>query len=315
MGIDGYKPPLQGTMTDNLAETKCLALDRAQAIRLMIDGSERSAASFQESGQVLFMLNGWSDFECCRQAISVRQGEMMITRGGSAMRFATHNSSDSSPNRALVFSIREHLIRDFARKAEISISSGEDSMPISVRPMDARQRCYVESVLSLFEGPAGQDRGLVELKIMELLHILACGDAEALSGMVAPPGEARAGIRAAVEAHLRDRVTLNDLADLSGVSLSTFKRKFQDEYGEPPARWLRNWKLERARTLLERPDYSVMDACVSTGFENLSVFSRAFKRRFGISPSEARVLATPRLDVARRLEPKCKAVWTTLHTG
>jgi AraC family transcriptional regulator, exoenzyme S synthesis regulatory protein ExsA len=93
-----------------------------------------------------------------------------------------------------------------------------------------------------------------------------------------------------VEENTFNPVSLNDLAYLSGRSLSTFKREFKDVYNTPPLQWIRNRRLDRARELLTHSPLSVTDICFTTGFENVAHFSKVFKERFGISPSRFKQL-------------------------
>ncbi|WP_245592363.1 helix-turn-helix domain-containing protein [Ectobacillus panaciterrae] len=68
-------------------------------------------------------------------------------------------------------------------------------------------------------------------------------------------------------------VSLNELAYLSGRSLSTFKRDFRKIYNTSPMKWIRNRRLDKAKELLTHTSLSVSDVCFSTGFENIAHFS------------------------------------------
>ena len=91
-----------------------------------------------------------------------------------------------------------------------------------------------------------------------------------------------------IEKNLMNPVSLNDLAYLSGRSLSTFKREFQAIYNEPTFQWIRNRRLEKAQELLIHSGLSVTDVCFATGFENIAHFSKVFKNKYGIPPSQAK---------------------------
>ena len=83
-------------------------------------------------------------------------------------------------------------------------------------------------------------------------------------------------------------LTLEQLAHYTGRSLSVFKRDFADTFeGETPARWIIRRRLEEAMILLKKgvPASSVY---LKVGFKNLSHFSTAFKRQFGILPTQAK---------------------------
>ncbi len=78
---------------------------------------------------------------------------------------------------------------------------------------------------------------------------------------------------------------MQDFANLANRSLSTFKRDFKKHYQTTPGKWLTNRRLQRAKAFLETTDKTIGQVVYECGFENLSHFSRVFKKKFHISPS------------------------------
>ena len=79
-------------------------------------------------------------------------------------------------------------------------------------------------------------------------------------------------------------ISLEELAYLSGRSLSSFKRDFQSIYNTTPAKWIREKRLSKAHQMLQSSQMSVAEVAYSLGFENPTHFSRIFKQQYGISP-------------------------------
>ncbi|NDV83136.1 AraC family transcriptional regulator [Bacteroides sp. 51] len=79
---------------------------------------------------------------------------------------------------------------------------------------------------------------------------------------------------------------LNRYAYLTGRSLATFKRDFSKIFASSPQRWLTLKRLEYAHFLISEKGLRPSDVYVDSGFENLSHFSNAFKKRFGYNPSQ-----------------------------
>jgi AraC family transcriptional regulator of arabinose operon len=79
----------------------------------------------------------------------------------------------------------------------------------------------------------------------------------------------------------------------AGVNLSTSRlaHLFRDETGCSPGRYLRDLRLERARTLLEETTLSVKEIMASVGINDPSHFSRDFARRYGVPPRRVRARA------------------------
>ncbi|MBN9385983.1 MAG: helix-turn-helix transcriptional regulator [Chitinophagaceae bacterium] len=95
-------------------------------------------------------------------------------------------------------------------------------------------------------------------------------------------------IRKAVEAHVITGVSLEELAFICNLSVSTFKRRFLAIYGVAPGKWFLQKKMEWAKELIlqggERPG-EIYD---KLGYESHSSFSQAFKQYFGVTPRELR---------------------------
>lgn len=88
--------------------------------------------------------------------------------------------------------------------------------------------------------------------------------------------------------HCFSNLSLNELAKLSGRSLSTFNRDFRKLYNVPPHSWLLRKRLFKARELLLTTTKKSSDISTELGFKDLAHFSRVFKKEFNKSPSELR---------------------------
>lgn len=81
-------------------------------------------------------------------------------------------------------------------------------------------------------------------------------------------------------------MTLNDAAKAACLSPYHFHRSFREAFGEPPMRWFRQRKLEKARELLRSGQCNVSDAAYRSGFSDVAAFSKAYKKVMGQNPSE-----------------------------
>jgi len=80
-------------------------------------------------------------------------------------------------------------------------------------------------------------------------------------------------------------VGIERFAFLTGRSLSAFKRDFKKTFNETPNRWLTRRRLQEARFLIEEKKQRPIDIYLDLGFEDLSHFSFAFKKEFGVPAS------------------------------
>jgi AraC-like DNA-binding protein len=81
-------------------------------------------------------------------------------------------------------------------------------------------------------------------------------------------------------------LTLNEIARLSGRSLSSFKRAFQEEFETSPAAWIKQKRLEHAVFLLKNTTQNISEISMEIGYESISHFIKAFKEKFGVTPKQ-----------------------------
>ena len=79
-------------------------------------------------------------------------------------------------------------------------------------------------------------------------------------------------------------LSMAELASYTGRSLAAFKRDFRKISSLPPQKWLIQKRLEEARRKIEGEGRKISDVCFEVGFKNLSHFSTAYKRQYGVSP-------------------------------
>jgi AraC-like DNA-binding protein len=89
-----------------------------------------------------------------------------------------------------------------------------------------------------------------------------------------------------ITAHIDSNLSLNELAYLCNLSLSTFKRKFAAVFNDSPTKWIRQRRMEHAAFLLKHNKERVSDIYLRFGYENHSSFSQSFKMIYGVSPKE-----------------------------
>lgn len=84
--------------------------------------------------------------------------------------------------------------------------------------------------------------------------------------------------------HYEKPLTVEAVARELSVSYSSLYRSFMKRFGCSPKRFLLEYRIERARLLLETGRHSVHEVSNSVGFEDPFYFSRAFKEVVGESP-------------------------------
>jgi len=93
-------------------------------------------------------------------------------------------------------------------------------------------------------------------------------------------------IRQAITANIYNAMTVEELAFLCHMSLSTFKRRFSKIYMTSPNKWLLEKRMQRAARLLKEGERKASEIYLELGYENLSSFIQSFKQIHGITPKQ-----------------------------
>jgi len=84
--------------------------------------------------------------------------------------------------------------------------------------------------------------------------------------------------------HLTENLSIDDLANRFYISKYHMMRRFKEETGYTIHNYVSEKRLLLAQQLLSQ-GRSLTDACYESGYQDYSTFSRAYKKRFGHSPS------------------------------
>jgi AraC family transcriptional regulator len=98
----------------------------------------------------------------------------------------------------------------------------------------------------------------------------------------------RRRLREYIENHLGQTLTLGELAGVAALSEFHLARMFRTSFGLPPAAWIAQQRLERARTLLRSTALPLAQVAEQCGYANASHFSHRFRESVGVAPTTFR---------------------------
>jgi len=167
------------------------------------------------------------------------------------------------------------LLTALPELVEVTLSDNPDSIAIvkMMRSEISKRRCGVDTILNR----------LSEVLMVRIMRAqIELGSTE--PGLLAGLSDERLS-RAIVAIHDEPgRGWRNEnLAQIAGMSLSRFAEAFLTEVGEPPAAYLRRWRLTLARQDIVK-GHRVDSVARRYGFSSPEGFTRAFKRHFGQTP-------------------------------
>ncbi len=93
-----------------------------------------------------------------------------------------------------------------------------------------------------------------------------------------------------ISANLDEDITLNQLAQVAGLSVFHFARTFTRTMGVSPSRYVSRMRLEKAMAEIAAGRSSLAEIAFNAGFSSQASFTRAFCRVTGLTPGEYRTL-------------------------
>ena len=168
------------------------------------------------------------------------------------------------------------------------------------RRLDLKASELLTEVLNLYTLP-GENRTKSGLELSHilshlLLHLAGAPEIAEERRDIHSSDDARdvilEGINTYVRAHLREAVTIGDLATDLGYSVSHLRAVFRDRLGVSLGRYIRESRLSQAAQLLQAGEMNVSEVGEACGFESLFAFSRAFRKAYSVPPRTYRNLVS-----------------------
>lgn len=173
---------------------------------------------------------------------------------------------------------------------DLSLAHFKPNYNVNKMTMDSMLKIFMDGIDFLLENPQVCNNELILLKLKELLLLLAQSEqvpsVQHFIASLFQPYEY--DFRATILQNSTSNLSLPELAKLCNMSLATFKRRFNAVFGESPAQYLLKTKLQKASTMLSntKEQLRIADIAYDCGFDTVTHFNKAFKKQYGLSPTE-----------------------------
>jgi AraC family transcriptional regulator, exoenzyme S synthesis regulatory protein ExsA len=267
--------------------------DRSLIEKVIITPPFRFSTNFQDEACFIYFLGGKTKINSPYEQKEIEHEESVVLKCGSyfadLLKYNTVQSYE-----ILVFHLYPDLLRKIYKHQIPAFIKSTENKPFihKVFPHDIIKK-FIESLYFYFDNPELVNDELLELKIKELVLLLVqTKNAESIVSLFSDLFTPRnLNIKEVVNNHLFSNLSIDDLANLSNLSVSTFNRTFQSMFNNTPANYIKIKRLERAKELLSISSLTVSEIAFQTCFNDLAHFSRSFKTAYNCSPSEYRLNA------------------------
>jgi AraC-like DNA-binding protein len=205
----------------------------------------------------------------------------------------TGHAVDAAPGRPTLgfgMTLEPAAVAELLLQAEpgsLPRSSGTAHLGIAVSDAPAELLDAIVRLLRLLDRPRDR-KALVPLVEREILWRLMTGEQGEVVRQLGLADSSLTHIRGAVR-WIRENYTrpfrVEEVAQLSGMSVSAFHRNFQSVTAMTPIQFQKHIRLQAARLLLANRPNDITGVGHSVGYDSAAQFSREYRRQFGAPPS------------------------------
>jgi AraC-like DNA-binding protein len=242
----------------------------------------REAESFVPFHVFTHVIAGTLRLRLGNELINIQPGESILLKRNQLVK-ATKLPPEQGDFKSMSVYLDEPALRAFSEEFHIAPGKPYDGPSFFKLHKDPMYDSYVESLWSYLSEPSNE--ALTSLKVKEAILLLLKIDNNVRSMLFDFNNPSRIDLETYMNNNYTFNVDLKRFAYLTGRSLATFKRDFDKVFHTSPSRWLQQRRLQEAYRLIKDQKRRPSDVYLEVGFEDLSHFSFAFKKSFGVAPS------------------------------
>jgi AraC-like DNA-binding protein len=241
---------------------------------------------FFEEHAIVYVLEGEKKFISPTQDIHVQKGQILFFQRGC---YSMNESIDSN-YRSLVFFFPESLLKEFVAQNLPLFEDSTEGPFEQILSLESNENFdkFVDSLIPFFSARTNLMNQFLKLKFNELmLHLIELDRSNQFRRTLFKIYQGqKIDLAYLLETYYLKPLSIEELARISGRSLSVFKRDFEQQFHTSPAAWIRNKRLEYASFLLQNTSKNVSEISLEIGYESVSHFIKAFKEKYGFTPKK-----------------------------
>jgi AraC family transcriptional regulator, exoenzyme S synthesis regulatory protein ExsA len=253
-----------------------------------VDKSAGKQTGFLVEHTLFFIIQGEKLLHLPDKTITIRNNELILLKKGIYV--ISENIPEGGAFEALMIFVSDKFLKEFYYNT-IATEPREitDTSLVIFQTNDILDSFKLQ-YLHYFGKSFKILKQILHIKLYEIFLLLLStkNKKEVLSFVQSLVDNKKTDLDFIVQKYLFQCVTVNELANLSGRSLATFKRDFQKKYSASPKQWINQKRLAHARMLLMNTDKNISEIAFACGFENVSHFNKLFKKEHKIVPNALR---------------------------
>ncbi len=247
-------------------------------------GPEISPEQFIPEHLFLYLAKGTMYGYDGNKSFTLKSGEYCLICKNRLARYNKLKENDEFEKVAILFD--ETFLKQFQEKHKPDVTKFQSAEAFLQLNKSKLIPNFIRSLMPYYNGSGRIDEKFADIKREELLIILLRLQPE-LAGVFFDFGiPEKINLEEFMNRNYKFNVNIKRFAYLTGRSLSAFKLDFRDTFDDSPSHWLVQKRLQEAFFLIEKRNEKPSEIYLDLGFEDLSHFSFAFKKQFGLTATE-----------------------------
>jgi len=245
----------------------------------------RSGEQFVANHNLSYIISGGYDIYLNGKTYAFKAGDFRFIAKNQLAKF-TKYPPPNGEYKSVGVAIDQHTLRSISEEHNLVKQknyTGETLFGLARTPMLQK---FMDSLTPYLDNSGDINAIIAQLKVKEAVMILLETKPELRDLLFDFTEPGKIDLKAYMTENYKFNVDLNRFAYLTGRSLATFKRDFERIFNTSPNKWLQEQRLQEAYFLLKEKGRKVTDVYIDAGFKDLSHFSFAFKKAYGITPSK-----------------------------
>ncbi|MEM9821835.1 MAG: AraC family transcriptional regulator [Bacteroidota bacterium] len=238
---------------------------------------------------ISFLRAGTKEVHGNDHSVQINQQHFLIMKSGNCLMTEKISESYKSYKSILLFFSNESVL-DFLERHQLFNNKKRKSQSFYVFPYDAFIEHFVLGLEKMMLLPVATQQKILSSKFEEIMLYLSYQNHPAfLNGIIQQSDHKTSKLTTIVENNKFNKLSLDELAFLSNMSVSTFRREFFKIYQQSPIKWFNEKRLDHIALLLKTQHKRPIELYEEAGYENFSNFVQAFKKKFGMTPKQYQV--------------------------
>ena len=232
-----------------------------------------------------FLQSGYKEVFFDNSTFAIKDNSFLLMKSGNCL--MTEKLSDTHKNYHSILLFFDNLVlNNFIQKYSFNFKNSTSSPSTYSFRYDNFIQRYVESLQDIIQLSTTLQKRILPTKLEEImLYLLDTQGTDFLSSLTNQHDDKTLLFKQTIQKYQYAKLTLKELAFLTNLSESSFKREFQKHFQMSPMKWFQQKRLDRAAYLLKN-NHRPSEIFEQVGYENLSNFIAAFKTKFGVTPKQ-----------------------------